>query len=347
MNRSDRIPFPNPVTKGRPRDVLFRAAAATCRGDALALTSDDLPVNIMLRSATNPASLATTGWAGVFAGTAVEDATVGWAGPSAGFEIVRRNLRVDLTGRGAVAVPGRAVDPNDAGAFVAEGAPIPGTQLPIEAGPLLIPFKFAVIAPFTNELAEHSNFERVIRQLLSEAATLRFDVEVFSATAGSTTRPAGLLNGVTPIAAASVDDGAMLADIGSLIGALAAAGAGANPIFICSPRQAAAMKFRAGPKFDFAILSSVALAAGSIVAIEGGSFVSGFDPIPEFSIADQATFHLDTSPAQIGTVGTPAVVAAPTRSLWQTNSSALRMILRCSWALRAAGHVQVINNVTW
>jgi hypothetical protein len=340
------------VNRDRPCDVLFRACTAAFvasvnKRSALDLTRDDLPVNTLLRAASNPATLGTSSLAGALAATAVDDTIVGLAGPSAAAELIRRGLRVDLSGHAAVQVPGRIVDPADAGAFVAEGAPIPAAMLPIDAGPLLAPFKFAVIASFTNDLAEHSNAERVVRQILSEAATLRLDAELFSVTAASTSRPAGLLNGVVALAAASAGDGAMVADIGSLVGALTSAGAGANPIFVCSPRQAAALKFRAGNKFDYPILSSTALTVGSIIAIEAGSFVSGFDPVPEFVVSDQAVLHESTVPAAFGTVGTPAIVAAPARSMWQTNSTALRMILRCSWGMRSAGHIQVINSVTW
>jgi hypothetical protein len=347
-----RIPFPEPVNRDRGRDVLFRAATASfissvSKGSAIALTHDDLPVNTLLRATTNPATLGTSSWAGALAATAVDDTIVGLAGPSAAAELIQRGLRVDLSGYGAIQVPGRIVDPADAGAFVLEGAPIPASQLPLDAGPLLAPFKFAVMASFTNELAEHSNAERVVRQILSEAAALRLDAELFSTTAASTSRPAGLLNNVVALAAASAGDGAMMADIGSLVGALATAGGGSNVIFVCSPPQAAALKLRAGTKFDYPILSSAALTAGSIVAIEAGSFVSGFGPVPEFAVSDQAVLHESTVPAALGMVGTPAVVAAPARSMWQTNSTALRMILRCSWAMRATGHIQVINSVTW
>src|SRR5262249_46627771 len=120
-----RIPFPQPVSRDRPRDVLFRAATAALiasvnKGSALALTRDDLPANTLLRAATNPATLGTSSWAGALAATAVDDMLVGLAGPSAAAELIQRGLRVDLSGHAAVQVPGRIVDPADAGAFVAE-----------------------------------------------------------------------------------------------------------------------------------------------------------------------------------------------------------------------------------
>jgi hypothetical protein len=62
---------------------------------------------------------------------------------------------------------------------------------------------------------------------------------------------------------------------------------------------------------------------------------------------DRRRLKEGTTPLAIGTAGSLNVVAAPTRSLWQTDTIALRMILRASWVMRASGHVQVINDVVW
>src|SRR5262249_5944644 len=148
---------------------------------------------------------------------------------------------------------------------------------------------------------------------------------------------------------AAAGAGAMVADIKALTGALAAAGAGSRPIFVCSFQQAVTMKAQLGAKFDYPILSAApgAVAAGTIILLDADCFASGFSPVPEFSISDQATIHQETVPAQLGVAGTPAVVAAPARALWQTYSTALRMILRCSWGMRGSGCIQVINGVNW
>jgi hypothetical protein len=65
-------------------------------------------------------------------------------------------------------------------------------------------------------------------------------------------------------------------------------------------------------------------------------------------VSDQATVHEeDTTPLPIvGPGGTP-VTANPVRSLWQTDSLGLRLILNMNWALRRTGMVAVINGVTW
>jgi len=53
-----------------------------------------------------------------------------------------------------------------------------------------------------------------------------------------------------------------------------------------------------------------------------------------------------TTPADIGVPGSPNTVSAPTRSLWQTDTMALRLILRCAWAA-APGMVQMVSGTNW
>jgi hypothetical protein len=56
----------------------------------------------------------------------------------------------------------------------------------------------------------------------------------------------------------------------------------------------------------------------------------------------------DTAPLAIigGTTGTP-VPAVPTRSLWQTDTIGVRMLLPMNWAYRRPGMVQWMSGVTW
>jgi hypothetical protein len=51
---------------------------------------------------------------------------------------------------------------------------------------------------------------------------------------------------------------------------------------------------------------------------------------------------------QIGTPGSPAVVAAPVQSMYQTAQIAIRMTANVSWAMRRAGMVQFIaSGINW
>jgi hypothetical protein len=345
------------VSRERPRDVVDRALAAHflayANGRQLVadFIRDDLPVRLLLRSASAPATAATTGWAAELAATAVADLVASIAPVSAGAALIGLGLQVPFDSAAAVRVPGRVVQASDAGGWTGEGLPLRVRRMDL-SGPTLALCQLGAIVVFTNELADHSlrAAQRVASELLNEAAALLLDSNLFSnAAASAGVSPAGLLNGVSGITAATGGGvEAMMKDVEALIAALAAAGGGANPVFIAAPGQAAALKMRIGPRFDYPVLASAALAAGTIVAIEVKSFVSGFSATPTFDASNQTVVQLeDTSPAQIGTVGTPNVVAAPLRSLWQSNCTAVKMILRCAWGMRAPNHVQLVSSTTW
>ena len=116
-------------------------------------------------------------------------------------------------------------------------------------------------------------------------------------------------------------------------------------MFVAAPQQAGALKVWAGLKFDYPVLASAALTAGTVVAVEASALASAFSPIPEFSSRTQGVLHEDTAPLQIvDGSGTPA---PGVRSLWQTDTIALRMVLSASYGMRGTGLVQMIQGVNW
>ena len=96
------------------------------------------------------------------------------------------------------------------------------------------------------------------------------------------------------------------------------------------------------------IIDSGTVPLGTVIAIDAADFVAVGGDAPRFEISDQATLHFeDTAPLDIGTAGTPPVVAAPVKSMWQTDSLALRLILPTNWTIRRAGVVAWVAGVTW
>jgi len=342
---------PEDINRGRPRDTLFKALTASFVGKVLKrhpldVIGDDRSVELLLRSPTSPATLSGSGWADKLAASAVADVLTALVPVSAAADLIQRGLRVNFEGHASIIVPGRVVTATDAGGFITEGAPIPVRALPVTSL-TLTPFKLGVICVFSNELGRYSvpNAQRVIEQ--NEAAVVRLDAELFGNAAASSTRPAGLLNGLSTVGAATAGSEAMGQDIGKLLGALATAGGGRNPVFVCSPPQAGSLKLRAGAQWDYPVLSSPALAAGTVVCVEAGSFASGFSAVPEIDTTNAGALHFeDTTPLQLVS-GAGPTVATPVRSLFQTDASAIKMVLRCSWGMRAAGHIQIVTSVTW
>jgi hypothetical protein len=127
---------------------------------------------------------------------------------------------------------------------------------------------------------------------------------------------------------------------------LTGAGGGRDVVFVGAPATVAAALNWCSAKFPYTFLASSAIAKNTLIAIEAGAFASAFMPVPEFAISAEALIHQDTTPLEIVSATGPTT-ANPVRSLWQTNSLAMKTILRCSWGMRSPGLVQQIASVTW
>ena len=62
-------------------------------------------------------------------------------------------------------------------------------------------------------------------------------------------------------------------------------------VFITAAKQATTLKLTAGPKFDYPVIASASLAAGTVISVEITSFVSAFSPTPEFETSKYAAIH--------------------------------------------------------
>ena len=95
------------------------------------------------------------------------------------------------------------------------------------------------------------------------------------------------------------------------------------------------------------VIIAPTLAAGTVIVLDAGAFVSGFGADPEIQVADQATIHMDDAPPlAISTPGSPNTVAAPVASSWQADVKVLRCILRVSFALRTPA-LAYTTSATW
>jgi hypothetical protein len=345
-----------------PASYLVRAAASHVRAGisqlggrriasvesaAKELGFADPPTQFILRAASAPASTTTTSWAKEIAGVAVLDLVQSITSLSAGAEIIARSLKLNLDGIAEAHVPGRTLNPAAAGAWVPEGQPTPVRALGFSDAAILRPRRLSVISVYTREMAESSNIEKVVRATLGEATGLALDAKMFSADAASANAPPGLFAGTAPLTpVAGGGDSAMHGDVANLFAALAANAGGKTAVIVAALPQAVRLKMSVGPKFDYDILASTALAAGTVAVVEVASFVSGFSSVPEFSTSKVGAVHMeDTAPADI--VSTGGAVASPVKSLFQVDAIALKTILWAAWGLRAAGHAQWIQNCTW
>jgi HK97 family phage prohead protease len=373
-------PFNVAAKKISPLDLLCRAGALMavaqrerksvdeiCR----AVYGDDEPTRAVLdwqtRAASNMAMTTVAGWAAELVQQIVVD-FMATLYPKAIFPRFS-GLGLSLTfGRnGKIIIPTRSRTPTIAGSFVGEGLPIPVRQGAFTSQ-TLTPKKMAVITTWTREIDEHSipAIQGLLRDAVQTDTAIALDSVLIDANAATAIRPAGILNGVsglTPTAGGGFT--ALTGDIKALTGALLTGTLGnvRNPVWLMNPQQVNSIGLVAAPGagvFPFRdeigrgtlggwpVIDSGTVPLGTVIVVDAADFVSVTGDGPRFEISDQATLHMeDTAPTDISTAGTPAVVAFPAKSMFQTDSLALRLILPINWTIRRTGTVAWMAGVTW
>jgi hypothetical protein len=276
-------------------------------------------------------------------------------------------LSLSFGAAGKIVIPTRSRTPTIAGSFVGEGLPIPVRQGAFTAQSLT-PKKLAVITTWTREIDEHSQpaIEGLLRNAIQEDTAVSMDTVLLDANPATVVRPAGILNGVAPlVATAGGDFAAAVGDIKQVTAALLTGTLGniRVPVWIMNPLQVNSLGLIAAPGvgvFPFReevaagnlggwpIIQSGTVPMGTVIAMDAADFVSVGGDAPRFEVSDQATLHMeDTAPADIVSGASPGTPANPVKSMWQTDSLALRLILPTNWAIRRPGVVAWVQGVTW
>jgi HK97 family phage prohead protease/HK97 family phage major capsid protein len=324
----------------------------------------DEGTGVILRAAAAPAQTTVAGWAAELVNIAIADFLNQLPYSTIYPRISAKGPRFTFGRNGVIKVPGRTASPTINGSFVGEGQPIPVRRLGLSSISLT-PKKMAVISEFTREMGLHSTpaIEGVIMQAINEDTSVAIDTVLIDATAADTIRPAGLRNGIsglTPSAATAAFD-KMVADIKALIAPIVAARGGRDLVLLINTAQSLSLSWVTTPNGQFVfsgvadgnlrnitVITTTTVPAGMLIMLDASEFASVTGDTPEFDVSDVATIHEeDTTPLPIGTVGTPAVVAAPVRSLWQTASIGVRMMLDMNWTMRRTGLVSWMTGVTW
>lgn len=326
----------------------------------------DETLNTVLRAAVNPSMTSVAGNAAEL----VQTVNVGFMD-----RILFKSLYAPLAARGPrytfgpgvtqIKIPVRTTTAQVSGAWVGEGAPKPVKPPSFSSVPLT-PFKLAVISTFTEEMALYSNpaIEGIIRQAMTDDTSVSLDTYLIDATASSSTRPAGLRYNIAALTATASGTlvEKMVADIKQIINAIVASGGGSDIVIMMNPAQSVSIGFaqtttgdfmfsgttEAGQRFNVTFIVSQTVTAGMVIGIEASEFASATGDTPRFAVSNEATLHEEsTTPLAIGTAGSPNTVAAPVRSLFQTDSIAIRLTLYVSWVMRRSGMVAWINSVGW
>nr|WP_249403662.1 phage major capsid protein [Sphingomonas sp. CFBP 13720] len=373
-----RRPFAVATKKVEPVDHIFRSmtvgllahvrkvpldvALKQAYGDDVATKA---VLDVLTRSATVPADTVTPAWAGALVETAIGDFFDLLLPTSIYPRLSAIGGRFGFGSAGKVSLPSRASTPTVAGSFVGEGAAIPVRQAGFTST-TITPKKMAVITTMTREITRHSTpqIEQILRTAIQEDTSIALDVVLLDALPATIIRPAGIRNGAST-AAGTAGGGmnALVADAKAMLTDLTAATNGnvRNPVWLMNPAQAISAsliqdgtgqfpfkaEIAAGNFMGYPALISSTVPLGVVALVDAADFMSATGDVPTFDVSDQATLHMeDTAPAQIASAG--AVPAGGSiRSMFQTDSLALRMIMDVSWAMRRTGTVVVRTSVTW
>lgn len=225
--------------------------------------------------------------------------------------------------------------------------------------------KIAAITVITQELARFSDpsAEALVRESLADTVTAKLDTDLFDpdAAAVANVSPAGLLNGVAPVAGLnSTDPDAIRCALLRLWAPWDSTNIGIRPAYYTTPAVARLLSFLTdslgNPAFPGVtptggMYKGVPIRVSNYLANNGGSGGAPFILVDEAEVylADDGGVTLDASEqasiemsdAPTNNSGTPT--AASLVSMWQTNSIALRAERFVWWGLRRSGAIQWID----
>jgi HK97 family phage major capsid protein len=354
-------------TEKNGMDLLVRAAVVTGIAKQMNITIDQAidqryagheALGVILKADQTLGTTSVSGWASELVQTGYYDFLAALTPFSVYPALLSRGLSLAFDQYGSISLPRRS-GTGAGGGFVAEGSPIRVGRITTGAA-TLTPKKMGVIVPFSRELAMRStpSIEAIVRQAILEDTAAALDPLLLDATAVSTARPAGLLNGVSAAASGfpGADYQAVREDFKALLNPFFTANAADNITVIMNPAQGLALSFMEGPIGDpnwlnrirerVTMVESTSATANRLIAIRNSDFV-GAGGAPAFDVSEQATIHMeDTTPLEIVS-GTGPTTADPVRSLFQTASIGVRMLIDVSWTMRRTGVVHWIDGTSW
>ena len=283
----------------------------------------------------------TGGWGGTVAVTAYGEFLASLAPYSAIAQIASRGLVTTLEGIGLKKFP-RRTSAQVPMSWTAEGEPIKVTEYTF-GEVTLTPKKMSVLTIFSRELAKRSDAENVFGLLFREDSGLSIDAAYLSSTAASSAAHPGLLSGLSATATGIGDGSAVKGDLSAPAAAVSAGGSG-EVVFITSPVLAAKLPI-IQPEITATVLASAAVPSDRLIAIDPRALIHGFAPVPDISASTDAVVHMSDSPLEL--VDDSAVKGDPLRSMYQTNSIALRNIIDIAFGTRRSGSVAFMDGVIW
>ena len=341
--------FKKPSLPLPPGNIFTRTLTAKAIASLRRCRVDDViaelwPSDLILRATSAPALTTVAGWAQELAQKRVVDTLAAMMPASGAAEVMQYCLTLDWNGAGTISAPGFIASAANSG-FVQEGNPIPVRQLSAAAATLL-PYKLASIAVLSREMVESSNAEKLISDALIGSAGLALDQVFFGNGAATAAQPAGIRNGISTLTASNSADvfGAFFEDLATLLNAVTAVGGRGPFLLVGNVGRMASAETRFGSiKAEGRNATVIPIATPAVgndlIMIAPNAIVAALSADPDVEATKAATLAMDTAPVTPNTTQT-------TKSVWQTDSIALKLRWPVSWSLRNSAAVAWLTP-TW
>lgn len=256
----------------------------------------------------------------------------------------------------------KAQDAIGTGYWVGEGGAIPATLQNFD-DVSLTPLKVAALAVITNEVLRDSSpsAEMLVRDSLEEASRQRVDGTFLSTTAASAgVSPAGMLNGVSAVSTNGTDSVALRADIAALYAPFITAKNASGLQFVTGPALAkqiqlltnalgiaefASISQNGGSLLGDPVVTGDSVGSGDLILLKPSDIWRIADSGLQVSVSREAMIEMDSAPAMNSV--TPAAATGKTVSMFQTESTAIKVVRSINFQKRRSGVVQYIDDADY
>jgi hypothetical protein len=246
--------------------------------------------------------------------------------------------------------------------WVGQSKAIPATTADYSAVSLT-PLKVAALAVVSNELLRDSSpsAEQLIRDALVEASSQRIDTTFLSTSAAvAGVSPAGILNGVSALTTLGNDGVGVREDISQLYDPFFTAknSSGLYLVMYSGLAKKVSLIVNALGQTEFGTLNAAGgtllgdnvvtgdnVTAGHLILLKPSDIYKIGDMGVEVSISKEATIEQDSAPQ--GASDTPVAASATLMSMFQTESTAIKIVHPINFAKRRSTAVQYVSNAAY
>ena len=256
----------------------------------------------------------------------------------------------------------KGLDGTWTGYWVGESKGIPASQ-GSASSTSTTPLKVAALTVLSNELIRDSSpsAEKIARDGLSEAHRQRIDQTFLSnAAAVSGVSPAGILNGISALGSAGSTAADVLTDIGTLEDTFTTANMNGDLALIMRKTMAGALgRMRStlgifdfqgltrngGSLLGMTVYTGANVGAGDIIMLDPSAIWKIGDRGVQISVSQEAMIEQDTAPT--GATDTPVAASATMVSMFQEESTAIKLVRPINFGKKYSGAVAYVGNATY